>query len=46
MANSLKVFLSAKWLDLAFLNYVVDPAFLLPHVPPGTTLDSFAAGKI
>ncbi|HLZ13934.1 MAG TPA: DUF2071 domain-containing protein [Candidatus Acidoferrum sp.] len=42
MANSSKVFLSAKWLDLVFLNYVVDPALLLPFVPPGTTLDSFA----
>jgi uncharacterized protein YqjF (DUF2071 family) len=42
MAKSSKVFLSAKWLDLIFLNYVVDPALLLPYVPPGTTLDSFA----
>jgi uncharacterized protein YqjF (DUF2071 family) len=41
MANSSKVFLSAKWLDLVFLNYVIDPALLLPLVPPGTTLDSF-----
>lgn len=41
MANSCKVFLSAKWFDLIFLNYVVDPALLLPFVPPGTTLDSF-----
>ena len=39
MANPSKVFLSAKWLDLVFLNYVVDPALLL--VPPGTILDSF-----
>ena len=41
MANSSKVFLSAKWLHLVFLNYVVDPARLLPFVPPGTILDSF-----
>jgi uncharacterized protein YqjF (DUF2071 family) len=41
MVNSPKVFLSAKWLDLVFLNYVVDPALLLPFVPRGTTLDSF-----
>ena len=35
------VFLSAEWLDLAMLNFSVDPALLLPHVPAGTTLDSF-----
>ena len=42
MANSSKVFLSAKWLDLVFLNYAVDPEVLLRFVPKGTALDSFA----
>jgi len=41
MANASKVFLSARWLDLVFLNYAVDPVLLLPCVPPGTALDSF-----
>src|SRR5882762_2754874 len=41
MSNSPRVFLSAEWLDLALLNYAVEPATLLPFVPPGTTLDSF-----
>ena len=36
-----KIFLSAEWLHLAILNYVVDPSLLRPHVPNGTTLDSF-----
>lgn len=35
------VFLSAEWRDLLMLNYRVDPALLLPHLPPGTSLDSF-----
>ncbi len=42
MANSSKVFLSASWLDLVFLNYAIDPEVLLPFVPNGTALDSFA----
>src|SRR5258707_12375686 len=42
MANSSKVFLSASWLDLVFLNYAVDSNVLLPFVPKGTALDSFA----
>lgn len=41
MENSSKVFLSAEWLDLVFLNYLVEPARLLPYVPTGTTLDSY-----
>jgi uncharacterized protein YqjF (DUF2071 family) len=36
------VFLRAEWRHLAMLNYEVDPAILLPGVPAGTTLDSFA----
>jgi uncharacterized protein len=38
---SRNIFLSAEWRDLAMLNYAVDPKLLTPHVPPGTTLDSF-----
>jgi len=41
MTNSSKVFLSAKWLNLVFLNYAVEPELLRPFVPAGTTLDSF-----
>ena len=33
-------FLTARWLRLAMLNYVVPPEILLPHVPAGTELDS------
>lgn len=33
------IFLTAEWRDLLMLNYEVDPALLLPLVPPGTTLD-------
>jgi len=40
-ANRAKIFLSAEWRDLIFLNYIVDPSLLLPFVPPGTTLGSF-----
>ena len=42
MTNSKNIFLAAEWLDLALLNYVVDPALLQPFVPQGTTLGSFA----
>lgn len=42
MANSSTVFLSAKWLNLVFLNYAVASELLRPFVPSGTTLDSFA----
>ena len=33
------VFLTADWLDLVLLNYVVPPALLGPLVPKGTELD-------
>ena len=36
-----KVFLSATWEHLAMLNYEVDPAILIPHLPPYTELDLF-----
>lgn len=39
--RSERVFLSAEWLDLVFLNYVVEPTLLHPYVPQGTTLGSF-----
>ena len=32
-------FLTGEWRSLAILNYAVDPAILLPHVPEGTDLD-------
>lgn len=35
-------FLTARWINLAMLNYEVDPATLAAHVPRGTELDSFA----
>jgi len=35
------IFLSAEWLDLALLNYSVDPELLSPYVPDGTALGSF-----
>src|SRR6476646_10007339 len=41
MANSSIVFLSAKWLNLVFLNYAVEPELLRPFVPSETALDSF-----
>lgn len=36
-----KVFLSAEWRQLVFLNYIVDRALLKGYVPRGTELDSF-----
>ena len=36
-----RVFLTARWSHLAMLNYEVDPAILLPHVPAGTELDTY-----
>ena len=33
------VFLSAEWLNVVLLNYVVPAALLTPHVPKGTELD-------
>jgi uncharacterized protein YqjF (DUF2071 family) len=35
----LKPFLTANWRYLAMLNFVVDPAIIMPLVPPGTELD-------
>jgi uncharacterized protein YqjF (DUF2071 family) len=35
------VFLTAQWQNLAMINYEVDPAILLPHLPPYTELDTF-----
>ena len=40
-AKSDKVFLSADWRQLVFLNYAVDPALLQNFVPRGTELDFF-----
>jgi uncharacterized protein len=34
-----RAFLTAEWRNLVMLNYVVDPTFLAPYVPAGTTLD-------
>jgi uncharacterized protein YqjF (DUF2071 family) len=33
-------FLTAEWRHIAMLNYEVDPAVLIPHVPKGTELDT------
>lgn len=33
------VFLTAEWRNLVMLNYVVEPAALLPYVPAGTEID-------
>ena len=38
------IFLSARWEYLAMFNYEVDPAVLLPHLPPFTEID-FYNGK-
>lgn len=35
----MKPFLTARWIDLAMLNYEVDPDALRPRVPAGTELD-------
>ena len=34
-------FLTAEWINLAMLNYAVDPLLLRPFVPAGTELDAF-----
>ncbi len=36
-----KTFLTAEWRKLIMANYAVAPKLLLPHLPPGTELDSF-----
>ena len=41
MESKKPVFLTAKWQHLAMINYEVDPAILLPHLPPYTELDTF-----
>jgi uncharacterized protein YqjF (DUF2071 family) len=35
-------FLTAKWVYLVMLNYVVEPAVLAPYVPRGTELDAWS----
>ncbi|HMI56105.1 MAG TPA: DUF2071 domain-containing protein [Gemmatimonadaceae bacterium] len=37
-----RIFLTADWRHLAMLNFEVDPAVLVPHLPKGTELDDFA----
>jgi uncharacterized protein YqjF (DUF2071 family) len=37
----IKPFLTADWRYLAMLNFVVDPALLVPFLPAGTELDYF-----
>ena len=34
-------FLTAKWLNLAMINYEVDPEMLVPYVPCGTEIDTW-----
>ncbi len=34
-------FLSAQWLNLAVVNFEIDAAVLVPHVPVGTELDTW-----
>lgn len=34
-------FLTARWRNLIVVNYTVDPAILMPLLPPGTELDYF-----
>jgi len=45
-AVTTRVFLTARWLDLLLLNYEVDAALLLPHVPAGTELDQWEGRAI
>ena len=35
-----RAFLTAEWRHIAMLNYEVDPAVLIPHLPKGTDLDT------
>lgn len=37
-----RIFLTADWRYLAMLNFEVDPAVLVPHLPKGTELDDCA----
>jgi uncharacterized protein YqjF (DUF2071 family) len=41
MVSERRVFLKAKWENLVMINYEVDRAILLPHLPPATELDTF-----
>lgn len=36
-----RIFLRAEWRRLLMANYVVDPALLQPHLPPGVALDTW-----
>ncbi len=38
------VFLTARWIHLAMLNYEVDPHLLAPYLPAGTELDDYRGG--
>jgi uncharacterized protein YqjF (DUF2071 family) len=40
-----KPFLQAEWNNLIMVNYVIDPALLLPYLPVHTELDSYN-GKV
>lgn len=35
-----KTFLTAKWKNLIYVTYDIDPEFLLPHLPKGLNLDT------
>ena len=37
----MKTFLKARWKNLVFANYVVDPVVLKPYLPAGTEIDLF-----
>ena len=39
-------FLTAQWLNLAILNFEIDPDVLKPLVPEGTELDEFEGGAL
>jgi uncharacterized protein YqjF (DUF2071 family) len=41
MHSKKPIFLTARWENLAMINYEVDPRILLPHLPPYTELDTY-----
>jgi uncharacterized protein YqjF (DUF2071 family) len=41
MERSLRPFLTARWLNLAIVNFEIDAAVLAPYVPAGTELDDW-----
>jgi uncharacterized protein YqjF (DUF2071 family) len=41
MRSSKPIFLTARWENLAMINYEVEPTILLPHLPPYTELDTY-----